>query len=116
MLGVAYYTLNRIGEAAEVYREWYAEEPHNPVARHLLAACSRMDVPARSENAFVEAIFDEYAENFDSKLVQSLAYRGPEYMAAALAKHVPASAALRVLDGDCGTGLCGPVLTPCSAR
>lgn len=116
MLGIAYYTLNRIHEAAEVYRDWCAAEPHNPVARHLLAACSGEHVPARAEDAFVEAIFDEYAENFDTKLVQSLAYRGPEYIAAALAKHLPASAALQVLDAGCGTGLCGPVLAPYAAH
>ena len=116
MLGIAYYTLNRISEAAEVYRDWCAAEPHNPVARHLLAACSGQDVPARAEDAFVEAIFDEYAENFDTKLVQSLAYRGPEYIAVALAKHLPAHGGLRVLDGGCGTGLCGPVLAPYAAH
>ena len=116
MLGIAYYTLNRIAEAAEVYREWSAAEPHNPVARHLLAACSGQDVPARAENAFVETVFDEYAENFDTKLVQSLAYRGPEYIAAALATHLPTARGLCVLDGGCGTGLCGPVLTPYAAH
>lgn len=112
MLGIAYYTLNRIAEAADVYREWSAAEPHNPVARHLLAACSGQDVPARAADGFVETVFDEYAENFDTKLVQSLAYRGPEYIAAALATHMPAARGLRVLDGGCGTGLCGPVLAP----
>lgn len=116
MLGIAYYTLHRIAEAAGVYREWCAAEPHNPVARHLLAACSGQDVPARADNAFVEAIFDEYAENFDTKLVQSLAYRGPEYIAAAIATHLPAARGLRVLDAGCGTGLCGPVLAPYAAH
>ena len=116
MLGIAYYTLNRIEEAAEVYREWSAAEPHNPIARHLLAACSGQDVPARADNAFVETVFDEYAENFDTKLVHSLAYRGPEYIAAALTTHLPAACDLRVLDGGCGTGLCGPVLAPYAAH
>lgn len=112
MLGIAYYTLNRIEEAAAVYRAWVAEEPHNPIARHLLAACSGEDVPGRAEDAFVEAVFDEYADNFDSKLVKSLGYRGPEYIAAALERHLPGARGLRVLDGGCGTGLCGPVLAP----
>ena len=116
MLGIAYYTLNRIAEAAEVYREWNAAEPHNPIARHLLAACSGQDVPVRADDAFVETIFDEYAENFDTQLVQSLAYRGPEYIAAALATYLPAARGLRVLDGGCGTGLCGPVLAPYAAH
>ena len=116
MLGIAYYTLNRIAEAAEVYRQWCVDEPHNPVARHLLAACSGQDVPARAEDAFVEAIFDEYAQNFDTKLVQILAYRGPEYIAAALATHLPVARELRVLDAGCGTGLCGPVLAPYAAH
>lgn len=116
MLGIAYYTLNRIAEAAEVYRQWCAEEPDNPVARHLLAACSGQDIPPRADDAFVESIFDEYAENFDTKLVQSLAYRGPEYVAAALATHLLAARELRVLDAGCGTGLCGPVLAPYAAQ
>jgi predicted TPR repeat methyltransferase len=112
MLGIAYYTLNRIAEAAEVYRQWCIDEPNNPVARHLLAACSGEDVPSRAEDAFVEAIFDEYAENFDTKLVQNLGYRGPEYIAAALASQLSAARTLEVLDAGCGTGLCGPVLSP----
>ena len=112
MLGIAYYTLNRIEEAAAVYRAWMAEEPHNPVARHLLAACTGEDVPGRADDAFVETIFDEYAESFDAKLVKNLGYRGPEYVAAALAEHLPTARGLRVLDGGCGTGLCGPVLAP----
>ncbi len=112
MLGIAYYTLNRIDEAAAVYREWIAEEPHNPIARHLLAACSGQDVPARADDAFVETVFDEYADSFDAKLVKSLGYRGPEYIATALALHIPTARGLRVLDGGCGTGLCGPVLAP----
>ena len=116
MLGLAYYTLNRVDEAAEVYRQWIADEPTNPIARHLLAACSGQDVPARADDAFVETVFDEYAENFDTKLVQSLAYRGPEYIATALAAQLPAAAALQVLDGGCGTGLCGPVLAPYAAH
>lgn len=116
MLGIAYYTLNRIEEAAAVYRAWIAEEPDNPIARHLLAACSGEDVPARADNAFVETIFDEYAEHFDTKLVKSLAYRGPEYIASALDLHLAGRTGLAVLDGGCGTGLCGPVLAPYAAH
>lgn len=116
MLGIAYYTLNRIDEAAAVYRDWIDEEPDNPIARHLLAACSGQDVPARADDAFVETVFDEYADNFDTKLVKSLAYRGPEYIATALASHLGHASGLKVLDGGCGTGLCGPVLAPYAAH
>ena len=116
MLGIAYYTLRRFDEAAAVYRAWIEEDPHNPIARHLLAACSGQDVPARAADAFVESIFDEYAEHFDTKLTQSLAYRGPEYVAAALAANIQPARKLTVLDGGCGTGLCGPVLAPYAAH
>jgi predicted TPR repeat methyltransferase len=73
-------------------------------------------VPARADDAFVETVFDEYAESFDSKLVQSLGYRGPQYIAAALAPHLSGAAQLQVLDGGCGTGLVGPVLVPYAAH
>ena len=112
MLGIAYYTLRRFEEAARVYREWLAEEPDNAVPRHYLAACTGEAVPARADDAYVEATFDEFAESFDANLEQ-LTYRAPQYVADAVARLCGSPArALRVLDAGCGTGLCGPLIAP----
>ena len=110
MLGSAYYMLGRIEEAAQVYRSWLQEEPANPIARHLLAACTGQDVPERASDAYIETHFDHYAETFESKLVDSLSYRVPEMVGEALRDLAIPDATLNVLDAGCGTGLCGPHL------
>jgi len=112
MLGIAYYRLGRIADAAECYREWLRVEPGNAVARHHLAACTGKEVPARAPDGFLTAVFDDMAESFDEKLVSKLSYRGPNIIADLLAGYLAADGALDVLDGGCGTGLCGPVLAP----
>ncbi|VWX55974.1 Predicted methyltransferase, contains TPR repeat [Burkholderiales bacterium 8X] len=116
-LGFAYYTLGRIDEAVEVYRQWLADEPHNPEARHHLAACSGESVPQRASDAYVESVFDGFADSFDAKLAH-LHYRAPELLAQSIAEHLGEveQRSLDVLDAGCGTGLCGPLLAPCARR
>ena len=112
LLGIAYYTLGQTDAAAEVYRHWLADEPNNPIAQHLLAACSGQNVPPRASDAYVESTFDRFAESFDAKLGK-LAYRAPELVAEALARACATPGKRFVaLDAGCGTGLCGPLLAP----
>ena len=112
MLGIAYYTLGQIDKAAEVFRDWLDKEPANPVARHLHAACSGKDVPARASDAFVESTFDSFASSFDAKLGR-LAYRAPQLVADAVARTLGTPAGKGVgLDAGCGTGLCGLLIAP----
>ena len=110
LLGLAYYTLGEYDKAAEVYREWLAAEPGNPIAVHHLAACSGEAVPARASDAYVARTFDAFADSFDAKL-ELLSYRAPQLVVAGLrsARGEPARS-LDVLDAGCGTGLCGPLL------
>lgn len=56
-------------------------------------------------SAFVELLFDQYAAEFDTALVDRLDYRAPQLLAAALTG--PQG---RVLDLGCGTGLMGQEL------
>ncbi|MBI3525936.1 MAG: tetratricopeptide repeat protein [Betaproteobacteria bacterium] len=110
MLGSAYYSLGRIAEAAQVYRQWLEEEPGNPIARHMLSACSGQEVPERAATSYVETHFDQYALTFESKLVGNLAYSIPAMLAPTLKELALPTDALQVLDAGCGTGLCGPPL------
>ena len=92
--------------------EWLEEEPGDPIARHMLAACTGRDVPERASSAFVEKTFDSFASSFESKLA-SLSYRAPSLIAAMLEDSgLEPSHCLDVLDAGCGTGLCGPIVAP----
>jgi predicted TPR repeat methyltransferase len=116
-LGVALYALGRRDEACDVYREWLAREPDNPVPRHMLAASGGAAAPARADDAYVRDTFDGFAASFDEQLVHHLDYRAPKVLADALQEVLPTAAAtLDVLDAGCGTGLCGPFLRPHARR
>ena len=116
MLALAHCTLGEVDKAVRVFEEWLQEAPDDPIAQHMLAACSGRDVPRRASDAFVEQTFDSFAASFDSKLAK-LAYRAPALVAGMLAKSSgDASKSFDVLDAGCGTGLCGPLISPYARR
>ena len=115
-LGWALNRAKRHDEAAAVFAGWLTQEPGNPVALHLLAACSGKDVPPRASDAYVEQVFDAFAESFDEHL-RRLAYQAPQLAIDALAADTGAARQdMDVLDAGCGTGLCGPLLRPYARR
>ena len=116
LLAMAHCTLGEVPKAVAIMERWVAEEPDNPVPRHLLAACSGRDVPPRADDRFIETVFDDFAATFDEQL-EHLGYRAPQIIAAMLADSgTPAAKALDVLDVGCGTGLCGPLVAPYARR
>jgi len=116
LLALAHCTLGEIGKAANILEEWLEEEPENPIARHMLAACTGRDVPDRASNGFIEATFDSFASSFESKL-ERLSYRAPALVAAMLQDSgVEQLHRLDVLDAGCGTGLCGAIVAPFACR
>jgi predicted TPR repeat methyltransferase len=115
-LGSLLYTWGRIDEAADVYRRWLSFDQDNPLATHLLAASTGQAVPARTADACVRELFDDYAENFERSLAR-LQYRAPALVAQASAEVTgPPQAQLDILDAGCGTGLCAEHLKPFARR
>ena len=116
LLALAHCTLGEIGEAVHIFEQWLEEEPGDPIALHMLAACTGRGVPARASNGFVERTFDSFASSFESKL-EKLSYRVPALVAAMLEdSHLEPLKRLDVLDAGCGTGLCGPLVAPYARR
>jgi predicted TPR repeat methyltransferase len=116
LLANAYYITGEREKAVALFEEWLQESPGDPVALHMLAACSGKDVPARASDEYVERTFDEFADSFDAKLGKLL-YRAPELVASSLAAAgLTPGRRLAVLDAGCGTGLCGPLVAPYAAR
>ncbi|MFC0396985.1 tetratricopeptide repeat protein [Paraburkholderia rhizosphaerae] len=106
-LGIALYSIGGIDAAAQVYRDWAALDPADPIPRHMLAACGAAEAPARAGDDYVRELFDRFASSFDEQLLGRLGYRAPQALIEALGD---GGEALDVLDAGCGTGLCGPLL------
>jgi len=116
LLALAHCVLGDIDAAVKIFDEWLDEEPGDPIALHMRAACTGRDVPARASNGFVERTFDSFASSFESKL-EHLSYRAPALVAAMLDNSdLEQVKQLDVLDAGCGTGLCGPLLVPYARR
>ena len=116
LLALAHCMLGEIDKAAQIFEQWLDEEPGDPIARHMLAACTGRDVPERASNGFVQATFDSFASSFEAKLA-ILSYRAPALVAAMLEDSgLAPSHRLDVLDAGCGTGLCGAVVAPFARR
>jgi len=81
----------------------------------VLAALGAGATPGQAPQAYVKALFDQYAGHFDQHLTQVLGYRTPALIEAALARH-PGAADLAAVDLGCGTGLCAPFLRPRAQR
>lgn len=65
-------------------------------------------------HAYAEALFDDYADKFDTALVEKLGYRVPQLLHNLLEHNLPDRHFERVLDLGCGTGLMAAELRSCS--
>jgi predicted TPR repeat methyltransferase len=68
------------------------------------------DTPATPPRRYVEALFDDYAADFQSHVLEKLGYRGFEVLLQPLLG--TGRRYRHVLDLGCGTGLCGPPIAP----
>jgi predicted TPR repeat methyltransferase len=116
LLALAHCALGEVDEAVRIFTEWLEEEPDDPIARHMLAACTGRETPARASDRYVAQTFDSFAASFESKLAR-LSYRAPAIVSAVLDDAgLERSKNLDVLDAGCGTGLCGPLVSPYARR
>lgn len=88
--------------AYHAYLELDPEDYGGAVVR--LAALGRAESPQRAPDSYVETLFDQHAQVFESILVQSLGYEVPALMRQRLDALGLGSFA-RMLDLGCGTGL-----------
>jgi predicted TPR repeat methyltransferase len=108
--------LGRFDEAAQAFEQALAHGGDAELNGYYLASVvGAHRGPATAPRRYVESLFDGYAGEFDSHLLQVLGYRAPEVLARqveGLARGPYRSA----LDLGCGTGLCGPLVKPMAAR
>ena len=104
-------------EAVAAFQHTLALAPDDKLGAGIrLAALGAADPARAMSEAYVRALFDEYAIRFDRHLRASLAYRGPELLHDAVRR--ACSLRLRpfrfgeALDLGCGTGLAGAAFRP----
>ena len=100
--------------AIEAYRQVLRLDPEDRFGAALkLALLGDLAVPEAAPAAYLEALFDQYAPEFDAALVERLDYRVPWLLAErlkALAAAEAGPAFARGLDLGCGTGLVGEAI------
>lgn len=113
-LGEFHEAAGRMAEAAQAFRLCLGLDPADRAGAGLkLAVIGAAPMPAAPPSDFVEALFDEYAPNFDAALVDGLGYRAPDLLLEAILKSRSPSPGFKLaLDLGCGTGLMGVRLRP----
>ncbi|TWD55527.1 putative TPR repeat methyltransferase [Agrobacterium vitis] len=99
---------------ADAYRQVLALDPEDLFAASLkLALMGADEIPAQPPSRYVEALFDHYANRFETSLVQKLDYRVPQKLLAMLAENLGEDMRFHhAVDLGCGTGLMGVELKP----
>jgi len=105
-LGNTLRELGRLDEAEVSYRQAIALKPEYARAKHMLAALSG-ETTANAPRDYVEGLFDNYAANFESSLVDNLEYKTPRIIAEIIIKDSKFDLLGSILDLGCGTGLFG---------
>lgn len=90
-----------------------ARQRDEVVAFKVAASGGGEIAPHRAPAAYVEALFDSAAADYDEHLLKKLAYRGPRLIERALGERAKE---LDVLDVGCGTGLLGVKLRGVARR
>jgi predicted TPR repeat methyltransferase len=100
--------LGDVAGAGDHYRACLALDAADSIGAGLgLALATGAASPATPPQEFVRALFDSYAGRFDRSLLESLGYRAPALLRAALEPLIATRPPLAILDLGCGTGLAG---------
>lgn len=97
----------RVAEAVDAWREALRLDPEDRLGAALkLELAGAIDVAGSVTSAFARALFDQYADTFDTSLVEKLGYRVPDLIATSIERLGRESFA-HAVDLGCGTGLMG---------
>ncbi len=105
--------LGRLSDAADSFRRARALGADSPLLDYYLAGVAAPGgaIPDAAPRGYVAQLFNQYADEFGTHLVQALRYEAPERLVAALP--VPSGGPWKqALDLGCGTGLVGALLRP----
>lgn len=88
------------------FREALRLRPDNEALQHTINIITQDKKVSTSPPAYIESLFDSYADHFDTHLKKSLHYQVPQLIYQAVKAHASLND-LVILDLGCGTGLTG---------
>ncbi len=108
----------RIGTATAALEKVLALDPGDIFGAGLkLAVLGAAEPPAAPPTPYVERLFDDYADRFDTALVEKLDYTVPQTLARLIRRHAGEDARFDLVsDIGCGTGLFGTELRAHAGR
>lgn len=109
--------LNKRSLALSYFKKAYQLQPENLTAKHMIDAISENPEAKQTPPAFIQALFDQYAYNYDEHVKTQLKYQVPSLIREALTPFfAKANLSQKTLDLGCGTGLMAPYLLDISMR
>lgn len=100
----------QLKEAARCYEEALQHGAEPALHRHFLAAVQDLREPPPPPPVYAQALFDQYADEFQDHLLEQLRYAAPETL---LRPVIDRGERLGlVLDLGCGSGLCARLIAP----
>ena len=116
-LGVLYLKSQQQEPALTHYRKAAEIKPNDPEIQHILMALTQNKIPDKAPAEYLKNLFDQYADYYDKHLTESLRYRVPQQLHAAISELIRVDQpGWNILDLGCGTGLCGELFKEFSAR
>ncbi|MBH67420.1 MAG: hypothetical protein CMM58_03620 [Rhodospirillaceae bacterium] len=107
-LAEANHGLGNNSEALKWYQRYLNIHPDDPQATHMVAALGTGFKPLRASNKYIKEVFDNFAEEYDTQLIDDLEYKVPDLLYGLFNNaEKPKKAAYSILDLGCGTGLMG---------
>ena len=111
-LGEMHEAAGLLDQAAQAWAMALKLEPADRLGAALkLQLIGKAPAVTAPPSAFVETLFDHYADSFEESLVGKLDYRLPDFLSQAIRKARPGRFRLAI-DLGCGTGLMGERLRP----
>ncbi len=108
-LGLAWLAAGEPEKALESLRRLDGVEAETAAAHAMLAR-------PRSDPDYVRHLFDQFARDYDARMLGALSYRGHEILRELSELVIPGRDGLAILDLGCGTGLTGAAFKDKAAR
>ena len=102
--------MHQLEEAAKSFEQALALGADPELNGYYLASVRGAKTPSTAPRQYVEALFDDYAADFQSHLVEKLGYRGYEVLLRPVIESGERFDS--ALDLGCGTGLCAALIQP----
>lgn len=108
-LAAAYLMRRKYEEAEKHFEEALRIKPDDAALKHTLQILRQDKSLTGSAPAYIQSLFDSYANYYEPHLLTYLHYQVPQKLHDALQATIKTPISGAVLDIGCGTGLCGPL-------